>query len=226
MFRLWRKNVRKNAGRDVVEDKTISERQDLKDILNNENVNIESIRVRYDYEQAAELAPTIKPILKAETTKNIVEKATHDTFITGTVAGIMGTLVLHTLSLLWESLGLIHITTMQVSGEIFLIPSQINTLSGFIVSIIVHFMIGAAGGVLLAYFMKYSGYDFYWFKGLALAGFMLLVGMGLVVNVMGITPQMRQDAVGVLFHIITYMAYGLVVSYIIYKFTKMREAQS
>jgi len=76
--------------------------------------------------------------------------------------------------------------------------------------------------VLLAYFMKYAGYDFYWFKGLALAGFMLMMGMGLVVDMMGIAPQMRHNAVGVLFHIISYIAYGLAVAYILYLFAGIR----
>jgi hypothetical protein len=71
-----------------------------------------------------------------------------------------------------------------------------------------------------------SGHDFYWLKGLGLAGFMLLAGMGFVVNIMGIAPQMKKDAITVLFHITTYMAYGLAVSFIIYKLTKIREIQS
>lgn len=226
VFRLRYKSACKNAEKEAVKDKAVSEGPELKDILNNENAKIESIQVRYDYEQAAELAPAIKSTLRADTTKNIVEKAIHDTFITGVVAGILGTLVLHVLSLLWKYLGFINVTTMQVSGEIFLNPNQINTFAGFIVSILAHFIIGSAGGVLLAYFMKISSYNFYWLKGLGLAGFMLLTGMGLVVNIMGIAPQMKKDAVGVLFHIINYMAYGLVVAYILYKFAGTRKAES
>ncbi|HBX24370.1 MAG TPA: hypothetical protein DEF34_12170 [Desulfotomaculum sp.] len=229
VFRLRHKNARKKAKkevaaeREVVIDKPITERQDLKQILGNENANIESIRVRYDYEPAAELAPAINQTLQAESTKSLVEKAVNDTFLTGAVAGILGTIVLHILSFLWLNLGFINTTTMQVSGEIFLTPGQINTLAGFWVSIFVHFVVGSAGGVLLAYFMRFAGYDFYWIKGLALAGFMLLMGMGLVVNMMGIAPQMRHNAVGVLFHIISYIAYGLAVAYILYKFANIRK---
>jgi len=226
VFRLRHKNTRKKAEKEVVKNKPIPERQGLEQILDNENANIESIRVRYDYEPAAELAPNLNQTMRTESTKNLVEKATNDTFLTGAVAGILGTIVLHILSLIWMNLGFISITTMQVSGEIFLIPSQINTLAGFWVSIFVHFLVGSAGGVLLAYFMRFAGYDFYWIKGLALTGFMLLLGMGLVVDMMGIAPQMRQDAVAVLFHIISYIAYGLAVAYILYKFANIREKLS
>jgi len=163
--------------KEVVVDKPLTERQDLEQILGNENASIESMRVRYDYEPAAELAPAISNTLRADSTKNLVEKAAEDTFITGAVAGILGTLVLHLLSAIWEYLGLIGITTMQVSGEIFLIPSQVNTSAGFWVSIFT-------------------------------------------------ATQMRQDAVGVLFHIINYIAYGLAVSYILYRFANIREKRT
>jgi len=210
----------------AVKDKAISERKEIRDIINDENAKVESIRVRYDYEEAAELAPAIKPVLRAHTTENMLEKATTDTFVIGTVAGILGTIVMHILSSLWEYLGLITITTVEVSGEIFLSPGQVNTLAGFMVSMIVHFIIGGAGGVLLAYFMKFTGGDFFWLKGLGLAGFMLLAGMGLVVNIMDIAPHMKNDALGVLFHVTTYTAYGLSVSYLIYKLTKTKEIHS
>lgn len=221
-FRLRYKNVHKSAKKKgIAKDQAVSEHQDLNNILKKKNANIESIRVRYDFEQAAELAPTIKPTLKTGTTKNMAEKVSEDTFAIGAFAGILGTIVLHILSFLWEYLGLINITTMQISGEIFLNPSQINTFAGTAVSIIAHFIVGAVGGVLLAYFMEVSGYGFYWLKGLALAGFMLLAGMGLIVNIMGLAPQMRIDAVGVLFHMISYTAYGLVLSYTLYKLGSM-----
>jgi len=230
VFQLRNQNTRKKAKKEVVVekevvvDKPITERQDLEQILGNENANIESIRVRYDYEPAAELTPTISKTVRADSsTQNLVEEAADDTFTIGAVAGIVGTIVLHILSLLWLNLGFISITTLQVSGEIFLVPGQINTLAGFWVSIFAHFLIGSAGGVLLAYLMKFAGYNFYWLKGLALAGFLLLAGMGLVVNVMGIAPQMRHDAVGVLFHILNYIAYGLVVAYIIFKLTRVNK---
>ncbi|MTI83196.1 MAG: hypothetical protein FH756_04670 [Firmicutes bacterium] len=220
----FRKNIREKVIKNnVVKNKVVSEPQDLKNILNNKNASIESVRVRYDYEQAAELAPAVKSISRATTTKNIAEKVAYDTFTTGTVAGVLGTVALHALSLLWSYLGFIDITTMQVSGEIFLNQNQVNTFAGFMVSIFAHFVIGAAGGVLLAYFMKLSGHDFYWLKGVALAGFMLLTGMGLVVDIMRLAPQMRMDAAGVLFHILSYFVYGLIVSYVLYKFAKIRK---
>jgi hypothetical protein len=146
-----------------------------------------------------------------------------DTLTIGTIAGIAGTIVLHLTSLLWESLGLVKINSLQISAAIFLDWSQVNTTVGFIVGAIVHLMIGASGGVLLAYFMRYAGKDYYPIKGLALAGFMLLGGMGLIIPIIGIVPQMKKDGLTVLFHTIDFMAYGLVVSYIIARYGKFAE---
>lgn len=147
-----------------------------------------------------------------------------DTLTIGAIAGTAGTIVMHLLSLLFESLGLVKINSLQVSAAIFLDWSQVKTPIGFIVGAIVHLLIGAAGGVLLAFFMRYAGKDYHPIKGLALAGFMLLVGMGLIIPVIGIVPQLKRDSLTVLFHIISFMAYGLVVSYAIARYGKFPEA--
>lgn len=143
-----------------------------------------------------------------------------DTLTIGTIAGISGTIVMHLSSMLFMSLGLAKITSLQASAAIFLNWSEVNTTVGFIIGAIVHLMIGAAGGVLLAYFIKSSGKDYYWLKGLALAGFMLLVGMGLIESALKIVPQLRNDSITTLAHIISYIIYGLVSSYVIAKYGK------
>lgn len=232
VFPMLRKKNRKNTKNETANDVPLNnklfgdtpsmEGQDLENIFKNGLAKIESIQVRYDCEQAAELSPAIKPALASGAKKGIVEKVAQDTFTTGVIAGILGTIVLYSLSILWSSLGFEEMTTLQVSGEIFLNPGQMDTFPGFIVSFMTHFMVGSAGGVLLAYFMRFSGYDFYWLKGLALAGFMLLVGMGLLVNIMNIAGDMRKDATEALFHSINYTAYGLVVSYVIFKLASSR----
>lgn len=143
-----------------------------------------------------------------------------DTLTIGTIAGISGTIVMHLLSMVWKSLGIIKITTLQVSAAILLSWSQVNTIYGYLVGIIVHLVIGAAGGVLLAYLLKLSGKDYYWLKGLALAGFMLLIGMGLIVRLLKIAPQMKNDGLTTLMHTLNYVVYGLLSSYIIAKYGK------
>lgn len=143
-----------------------------------------------------------------------------DTLTIGSIAGALGTFVMHIFSILFEKLGLIKITTLQISSAIFLDWSQVNTTMGIVVGAIVHFIIGAAGGVLLAYFIRFSGKDYYLVKGLALAGLMLLVGMGLIMPVIRIVPQIKNEVSTVLFHIVTFFAYGLFTSYIIARYGK------
>lgn len=176
-------------------------------------------QVTYNYEHASELSTVLESSFEINSP---LEKAVKDTFTIGMLAGLFGTVVMHFLSWIWKSIGLIELTTLKVSAAIFLAPNQINTVAGLIVGILAHIMVGSAGGILLAYFMKILGKDFFWLKGLGLAGFMLLVGMGLIVRIMDITPQMRADSILTLIHFINYFVYGLVVSYIIYKFGYLR----
>jgi hypothetical protein len=151
----------------------------------------------------------------------LLQKLKQDTLAIGTLAGITGTVVMHGFSEIWKLLGLAKITTLQVSGAIFIARDQLDTPVGFIISIIVHLMVGSAGGVLLAYYMKYAGKNLYWLKGLALASFMLLGGMGFMVRVMQIMPQMHKETVTVLLHIINYFIYGLVVAYVVARYGEL-----
>ncbi|WP_027364121.1 DUF6789 family protein [Desulfotruncus alcoholivorax] len=152
----------------------------------------------------------------------LLQKLKQDTLAIGTLAGITGTVVMHGFSILWNYLGLTKVTTLQVSGAILVAQEQLNTPLGLIISIIVHLMVGSVGGVLLAYYIKYAGKDLYWLKGLALSGFMLLAGMGFIVHVMQIMPQMYKDALTVFFHIINYLIYGQVVAYTVTRYWELR----
>ena len=143
-----------------------------------------------------------------------------DTFTAGTVAGLIGTLVILASQQALFALNLIQMTTMDVSAEIFLEPHQTGNTAGFLVGLISHFLVGAGGGVLLAYFIKFTGKDYYLLKGLGLGAFMLLLGMALVTTIMDIVPEMREDSLTALLHMLTYFIYGLTCSYVLRRYGK------
>jgi hypothetical protein len=115
---------------------------------------------------------------------------------------------------------------LEISAAFFLDESQIATTMGTIVGALAFLFTGAAGGVLLAYLIKYSGKDFFWLKGLALGGLMVLGVMGFTIGLLDVAPQMHKDATTMLFHIIESLAYGLVTSYIIYRYGRFRLTES
>ena len=143
-----------------------------------------------------------------------------DTLTISTIAGIISTVVMHLLSMIWKAFGLIKVTSLQTSAAIFLSWNQVNTTTGYIVGVISHLIIGVAGAVLLAYFIKFSGKDYYWLKGLALAGLMSIFGMGFIVRLLEIVPQMKNDSLTTLLHILNFVIYGLLSSYIIAKYAR------
>ena len=73
---------------------------------------------------------------------------------------------------------------------------------------------------MLAYIIKFSGKDYYWLKGLALAGLMSIFGMGFIVRLLEIVPQMKNDSLTTLLHILNFVIYGLLSSYIIAKYAR------
>ncbi len=147
-----------------------------------------------------------------------------DTFTAGTVAGLIGTLVILALQQALFALDIIQMTTMDVAAEIFLEPHQTGSIAGILVGLISHFLVGAGGGVLLAYFIRFTGKDYYWLKGLGLGAFMLLVGMALVTTIMNIMPEMREDSLTTLLHMLTYFIYGLTCSYVLTRYGKFEFA--
>jgi len=80
----------------------------------------------YHYENARELSPAILNVpVGSATLAHSRQNILQDTFTTGALAGLIGTVVMHIFSLLWRALGFIDITTMQVSGgNIFKPPAH------------------------------------------------------------------------------------------------------
>lgn len=148
-----------------------------------------------------------------------------DTLAIGAIAGIAGAIIMHLFATAEHALGLINMTSMEVSGALLLNPALLATTTGQLVSFATHFMIGAGGGVLLAYFMRFAGKDYWWLKGLALAGLMLLAGMAVVLRVLNVAPELRASGLTTLFHIVNFSVYGLVTAYIINRFGVFRTAR-
>lgn len=148
-----------------------------------------------------------------------------DTFTIGAVAGIIATIAMHLASMIFEAIGLAKMSSLEISARLLLNPAEMDTIMSWTVGALVHLMLGAAGGVALAYFIRFSGKDYYWLKGLGLGGLMLIVGMGLILSIMGIT-ELRGEVGTTLAHIIDFSIYGLITSYIIARYVTVPQADS
>jgi len=144
----------------------------------------------------------------------------HDTITIGVVGGLIGTIGMHLINLILKYLGIVKITSIQITATLFLNWNQANTIYGTIIGLINHLFIGSIIGVIIAFVFKYFGKDYYLIKGLGITGLGYLVGMGFVIPLIGAVPQIRSDTLTLLGHIISYTVFGIISSYVIAHYSR------
>jgi len=145
-----------------------------------------------------------------------------DTITVGVVGGILGTIGMHITNMILSYLGIVKITSLQITATLFLNWEQANTTFGILIGLINHLFIGAIIGVIIAFVLKYFGKDYYLLKGLGITGLGYLIGMGFIIPLIGAVPQMRNDTLTLTGHIFSYTVFGLIASYFIAKYAKFR----
>jgi hypothetical protein len=94
-----------------------------------------------------------------------------DTITTGSIAGIIATLVFLSVNYIFKLLGYHFTSTWEATAGIFLSNNLVHTPLGYIIGFVGQFVIGASGGISLAYILKFTGYDYYILKGLGMGAF-------------------------------------------------------
>ncbi len=202
-FRLWYKIFRQNAEREIAKEESIPEHQDLEQILSNEKADIESIRVRYDYEQAVELAPDLSQNLRAESTESIVrnrlkEGIKKDRFTLGLVSGIIAAISMTLLNYVIIFTTPSHNRYADFVG-ILLYGTKPSSSGEIIVSTISHFFMGGILGIIFVYLLLLISERYILIKGITYgtAIFFFLFSLGVIFNITGLefTP-LRTDTRG------------------------------
>ena len=144
-----------------------------------------------------------------------------DTITIGTIAGLIGTIGMHITNSILKSFGIVKITTLQIASSLFLNWDQIDTIYGQLVGYINHFFIGAIVGVVIAFVYKFTGKDFFLVKGLGITGLSYLAALGFITPLLKSVPQIRNDPSSLFGHIIAYIVFALIASFIIYRYSKL-----
>ncbi len=145
-----------------------------------------------------------------------------DTITLGVIGGLIGTLGMHITNIALQFLGIVKITSLQVTAALFLNWSEVNTMYGSIIGWVNHLFIGAVVGIIISFMLKYYGKDYYLIKGLGVTGLGYLVGMGFVIPLIRAVPQMRTDPLTLIGHMVSYTVFGLIASYIIANYSRFR----
>jgi hypothetical protein len=92
-----------------------------------------------------------------------------DRFTLGIVSGVIATISGMLLNAVSVALGFSQFYSFQLTGGIYLFPGLTDSVQGAILGSIVWFVIGGAGGILMAYLFRATGTDYWWAKSLAVS---------------------------------------------------------
>lgn len=118
-----------------------------------------------------------------------------DTITIGSIAGIISTLIFVSVNYIFKLLGYQFTSTWEATAGIFLSNNLVHTPSGYIIGILGQYVIGASGGIFMAYVLKFTGNDHYILKGLGVGGFYWILSVGIIGKIINITQQFADEPV-------------------------------
>lgn len=139
-----------------------------------------------------------------------------DTITKGLVAGAIATITHIILNYLWFLTHLTESTDPQLlaRGIILISPDQPLTLTQEIVGLIGHFIGGLIFVIILAYLLKFTGFDYCLLKGAAFGAFVWFLHMPTLPYFSRITYTYSVNIA--LLHLIDHVIWGLIAAYFIW----------
>jgi len=141
-----------------------------------------------------------------------------DTLTIGSIAGITATFSFLTVNYIFKLAGFQFTSTWEATASIFMSYNLIHTLLGYFVGFLGQYIIGACGGVIMAYVLKYTGYDYYILKGLGVGGFYWVSTVGIIGKLINLTTQFANEPVTIFLIILDLFIFSLVSVLIIAKY--------
>lgn len=136
----------------------------------------------------------------------------------GTIAGLIGTIPQVLINALSVYIGFAKTYDFQLSGSIYLYKELTLTFWGFILGGIVWFSMAIGLGVVTTYFIKVTGKDFWWLKGIIVSNmimYILMYGFFFALEAPKVVPWDVSTNFSIL---IENLIFGLTTSYIIKRY--------
>lgn len=144
-----------------------------------------------------------------------------DTITVGTVAGIIGAVVLNIFIYILRLLGVKTSTSWDVAADIFLTPAKIHTLPGFFIGLVATAALCVGSAIIITIVLKAGGSDNAWLKGLLVAN---AIGFGTMALMppLGIAKHVQSEPVTNIVALVALSLFGVVTSYIIVKLGRLQ----
>lgn len=146
-----------------------------------------------------------------------------DTITIGSIAGIIATLVFISVNYIFKLLGYQFTSTWEATAGIFLASNLIHTPLGKIVGFLGEYIVGASGGITMAFILKFTGYDYYILKGLGMGALFWLVGVGIIGKLINLTPKIADEPLTNFLIILDLIIFGIISALIIVKYGDVKQ---
>lgn len=138
-----------------------------------------------------------------------------DPFGRGLIAGIVGAIAINIVEFFLD-LANISETTLWEAGGIFLLTKEaVKTPLGITIGLMTHVFVAITVGILISYFLYFSGTNFAVIKGIVVSLFSLFITLGIVFPLRELTPEMQSNPQDVLSAFIDHVVFGALAGYII-----------
>ncbi|MEL7567974.1 MAG: hypothetical protein AAGU27_24285 [Dehalobacterium sp.] len=141
-----------------------------------------------------------------------------DSIGTATIVGIIGTIIMDSLSYILIALGIPMTSPWNIAADVFLSWSQVNSPIGIFLGIVGTMALGIGTTILLVIVMKMTGKDFAILKGVVVANAVGFASMGLFMPLLNIAPQIQSQSLTNLFALIILTIFGVIVAFVLGKY--------
>jgi hypothetical protein len=114
-------------------------------------------------------------------------------FYYSTLAGLIGALLVNALTYLFRLFGIQTSTPWEIAANVFLNPYFVHTSAGIILGLVATMALSTSAALLIAFVLKWTGYNMAWLKGIICADAFGFITLGFFMNLLHIWPQIRNE---------------------------------
>lgn len=148
-----------------------------------------------------------------------------DRILAGTMAGMIATLFKTIPNVILWKMGIVQHLYLHVASAALIRPEDVNTVWGLILGVTVDIITGGTLGLLIMYLFKFTGRDYWWYKGLIIGNVIWLWGLGITIN-FGASRIVPLDPVFRMTSLLEHQIFGLVGAYLIIRWYPETESKA
>ncbi|HBE76583.1 MAG TPA: hypothetical protein DDW65_02200 [Firmicutes bacterium] len=114
-------------------------------------------------------------------------------FYYSTLAGLLGAAFINGFTYLFRFIGVKTSLPWEIAANVFLAPHFIHTSSGVIIGLVGTIALSTGTALIIAYIIKWTGYNQAWLKGMLCTDAFGFITLGLFMKLLNVWPQIRNE---------------------------------